>query len=61
MGEVARRDIVHECRLGSTVGESRAAVTERGPSYCGVLNDEGILLGRLRKRHLAGGEDKLVE
>ncbi len=61
VGEAARRDLVHECRLGSTVGESRAAVDERGQNYCVVLNDEDILMGRLRKRHLASGDEATVE
>lgn len=60
-GEAARRDIVHECRLGSKVGESRTAVAESGQAYCVVLNDHDILMGRLRKRHLQSGDEGAVE
>ncbi len=60
-GLVARRAVVHECRLGSNVGESRRAVEETGQSYCVVLNDDDILLGRMRKRHLAAGDEKVVD
>ncbi len=61
VGEVARRDVVHECRLGSLVGESRTAVAARGHDYCVVLNDHDVLLGRLRKKHLSSGDDRDVE
>lgn len=61
VGEAARRDIVHECRLGSRVGSSRAAVEETGQGYCVVLNHAGVLMGRLRKRHLASGDERLVD
>jgi hypothetical protein len=45
VGEVARRDIVHECRLGSKVGESRIAVAESRLGYCVVLNDHDVPMG----------------
>jgi len=61
VGEVARRDLVHECRVGSQVAESRAAIAESGHNYCVVLNDHDILMGRLRKGHLADGNDNIVE
>lgn len=61
VGEAARRDIVHECRLGSKVGDSRAAVAESGQDYCVVLNDQNILMGRMRKRHLRNDDEGLVE
>jgi hypothetical protein len=48
VGEATWRDIVHECRLGSTVGESRTAVADRGQNHCVVLNEHDILMGRLR-------------
>jgi len=60
-GEVARRDLVYECHLGSAVGESRAAVAARGHAYCVVLNDQDILMGRLRKRHLEIGDERIVD
>ena len=52
VGEVARRDIVHESRLGSQVGASRTAVAHSRYAYCVVLNDHDILMGRLRRKHL---------
>jgi CBS domain-containing protein len=61
VGEVARRDMIHECRLGSKVGASRTAVAETGQNYCVVLNDADILMGRLRRRHLHGGDQEIVE
>ena len=61
VGEAARRDIVHECRLGSHVGDSRNAVAESGQPYCVVLNDHDILMGRLRRKHLRGGDEGVVE
>jgi predicted transcriptional regulator len=61
VGEAARRDIVHECRLGSTVGESRTAVAQNGHAYCVVLNDHDILMGRLRRKQLQSGDEGVVE
>jgi hypothetical protein len=61
VGEAARRDIVHGSRLGSVVADSRTAVGETGQSYCVVLNGDDILLGRLRKKHLASGDEAVVE
>lgn len=61
VGEAARRDIVHECRLGSKVGASRTAVAETGQNYCVVLNDADILMGRLRRKHLQSGDEEIVE
>ena len=61
VGEAARRDVVHECELGSRVGDSRSAMTETGQSYCVVLNELGILMGRLRKRHFTGSDDRIVD
>jgi CBS domain-containing protein len=61
VGEVARREIVHECRLGSKIGESRIAVAESRLGYCVVLNDQNILLGRLRRKHLQSGDEGIVE
>lgn len=51
-GEVATQDGVHTCLPGSIVRESAREMEERGESSCLVLNDEGIVLGRLRRKHL---------
>jgi hypothetical protein len=61
VGEAARRDIVHECRLGSTVGESRTVVAQSGRPYCVVLNDHDILMGHLRRKQLQSGDEGVVE
>jgi CBS domain-containing protein len=61
VGEVARRDLVLECPLGSRVRDSRESLADSGQNYCVVLNDHDILMGRLRKRHLAGGDEAVVE
>jgi len=59
--EVATKDGVHTCVLGSTVKDSAAAMEKRGESFCLVLNDEDIVLGRLRNKHLDPDSDELVE
>jgi CBS domain-containing protein len=46
---------------GSKVGDSRTAVAESGQPYCVVLNDQDILMGRLRRKHLQGGDEGVVE
>ena len=60
-GEVATKDGVHTCVLGSTVKDSAMAMEIRGETLCLVINDEGIVLGRLRKKHLDPDSDELVE
>ena len=51
-GEVATTDGPHTCGLGTSVGESSRAINQSGDMLCLVLNDEGVVLGRLRKKHL---------
>ena len=41
--------------------DSRASVAESGQSYCVVLNDHDILMGRLRRKHLETADDRAVE
>ncbi|MBA3631011.1 MAG: CBS domain-containing protein [Actinobacteria bacterium] len=60
-GEVASKKGVHDCVVGSTVQESAREMEARGDSFCLVLNDEGIVLGRLREKHLDRGSSALVE
>ena len=60
-GEVATRDGVHTCVPGSMVRESVREMEERGESFCLVLNGEGIVLGRLRKKQLDLDSGDLVE
>jgi CBS domain-containing protein len=60
-GEVATKDGVHTCVVGSAVKDSATAMEERGESFCLVLNHQDIVLGRLRKKHLDPDSDELVE
>ena len=58
-GDVARRD-VPTCGLTQRLGD----VAERlrgGWDTCIVVNDSGVVLGRLRKAALSGDPDALVE
>ena len=49
VGEAARRDRVFSCRIGDPVSESAGELRERRHDFCVVLNDAGILLGRIRR------------
>ncbi len=60
-GEVASKDAVQTCVVGSTSQASAKDMTERGDPFCLVVNDAGIVLGRLRKKHLDPGSDAPVE
>ena len=60
-GEVASTDGVYTCGLGSMVRESAREMRARGDSFCLVVNEEGIVLGRLRKNHLDPDSDERVE
>ncbi|MFN2526853.1 MAG: CBS domain-containing protein [Actinomycetota bacterium] len=53
VGEAARRDRVLECRAGDDVSGPAKALASGGHDFCVVLNDEDILLGRLRKKAAA--------
>ena len=50
-GEVARRE-VPTCRFDGTAGEIRRALEGSPELLCAVVNDEGIVLGRVRAREL---------
>ncbi len=60
-GEAATKERVHTCLVGTTVKDSAAALEQRHESLCLVLNKEGIVLGRLRKKQLDPDSDALVE
>ena len=60
-GEVATTERLHTCELGTTIGDSSRAVNHSGDTFCVVLNDEGVVLGRLRKKHLDETSDATVE
>ncbi len=59
-GDVARRDEV-TCRLGDRLGDVAERVRAAGQLWCLVLNDEDIVLGRLRSAALDADPDALVE
>ena len=60
-GEVATKERLHTCVLGSSVGESARAMERSGDTFCLVLNDQGIVLGRLRKKHWDTASSEPVE
>ena len=59
-GDVARRDEV-TCRLGDRLGDVAERVRAAGQPWCLVLNDEDIVLGRLRGAALEAEPDMLVD
>lgn len=61
VGEVATRDRLHTCVLGSSVEDSASAMQESGDTFCLVLNEAGIVMGRLRKKHRETVSSRLVE
>ena len=60
-GEVATRKRLHTCVLDSTVGDSDRAMEQNGDTFCLVLNDQDVVLGRLRQKHRDATSDDLVE
>lgn len=60
-GEIATRERLHTCVLGSTVGNSARAMEQSGDTFCLVLNDQDVVLGRLRQKHRDAASDDLVE
>ena len=60
-GEVATRDRLHACVLGSLVEDSARAMQESGDTFCLVLNEAGIVMGRLRQKDREMVRGKLVE
>ena len=59
-GDVVRRDEV-TCRLGDRVGEVGERVRAAGQPWCLVLNDDDIVLGRLRGAALDAEPGALVD
>ncbi|MDQ3660585.1 MAG: CBS domain-containing protein [Actinomycetota bacterium] len=60
-GEVTTKDRLHTCALGSAVSDSSRAVEDSADTYCLVLNDHGVVLGRLRKKHREAASNEVVE
>jgi CBS domain-containing protein len=59
-GTVARRD-VPTCEPDERVGEAARRAHQAGSDFCVVVNDEGVVLGRLRHAALDEGSDATVE
>jgi CBS domain-containing protein len=59
-GDIARKD-VPTCRLTDRVGDVRDRVRAAGWDECVVVNDGGVLLGRLRRKELDGDVSAIVE
>lgn len=58
--DAARRDIL-TARPTETVSEARRRAEERGVRVCVVVNEDGVVLGRLRGDALEAGPDAPVE
>jgi CBS domain-containing protein len=58
--EVARKDIP-TCRPRERLGEVRERVRAAGHEMCIVVNERGIVLGRLRRKQWEGDPDAVVE
>ncbi len=60
-GEAADREAVLACRVGARVDDAARELDATPHDYCVVLNDQDIVLGRMRKKNLAGPGDAKVE
>src|SRR5918996_457919 len=60
-GEVADRDAVLACRVGDRVGDLSHKLESIPHEYCVVLNDQDIVLGRMRTKNVQGPPDEAVE
>ncbi len=59
-GDAVRGDDI-VCHLGERLGDSADRVKARGRDVCIVINDQHVVLGRIRGRGLAGDRDALIE
>lgn len=59
-GDIVRTD-VSTCRLTDHVGDVRQQTQAAGGDACLVINDEGIVLGRLRGKAWAADPETVVE
>jgi CBS domain-containing protein len=60
-GEVADREAVLACRVGDRVGDAARQLDTVPHDYCVVLNDEDVVLGRMRKKDARGTSEAPVE
>jgi hypothetical protein len=54
-------DAVLACRVGDRVGDLSDKLDSVAHDYCVVLNEQGIVIGRMRKKNVQGPPDELVE
>lgn len=59
-GDVAHRD-VPTCTLDDNLAEVRNAVRASGWDTCIVVNEQGVVLGRLGRKAIAADRDESVE
>ena len=59
-GDIARRD-VPTCRLTERIDDVQPRVQAAGWTLCIVVNDAGVVLGRLRKEALSADPAAVVE
>jgi CBS domain-containing protein len=59
-GEVADRDAVLACRVGDRVDDLSEKL-DSAHDYCVVLNEQDVVLGRMRKKNVQGPPDEPVE
>ena len=60
-GEAAERDAVLSCHVGDRLGDAARALETVEHDYCVVVNDQDIVLGRMRKGKVTGDLDSPVE
>lgn len=61
VGEAATKEGLHTCELGSSADESLQKMEEGGDTSCLVLNEEGIVLGRIRNKQAETMTGRVVE
>ena len=59
-GDVVRRD-VPTCLLTDQLGDAQAGAREADQDICIVVNDQGVVLGRLRAKALNAAPDTPIE
>lgn len=60
-GEIADRNAVLVCRAGHKVSDLAKQLDAVAHDYCVVLNEQDIVLGRMRKKNVQGPPDTFVE
>src|ERR687891_2581319 len=61
VGEVADRDAVLTCPAGTAVEETAGQLESIPHDYCVVVNERDIVLGRMRRKNVAGQSGVVVE